>query len=80
MSIQWGSLLTVFVVSLGSTVAVVLLVTLALIGLSGRSAPVGPTAAHRTLFTPTAGTAMAGACLVGVAVIVLFGLWAIVAR
>ena len=39
MSIHWGSLLTVFAVSLGSAVTVVALVTLGLTGLSGPPSP-----------------------------------------
>ena len=38
MTIHWDSLLAVFAASLGSTVAVVVLVTVALLGLSARSA------------------------------------------
>ncbi len=43
MSIHWDSLLAVFVVSLGSAVAVVVLVALAMLGLSARvpSCPTG---------------------------------------
>ena len=82
MSIHWDSLLAVFVVSLGSTVAVVALVTLAMLGLSARVPRVvrsdAPT--RHALFSPVSGTAVAGACLAGAAVIVLIGLWGIVAR
>jgi hypothetical protein len=41
MSIQWGPLLAVFVVSLGSTVAVVVLITVAMLGWSRRADRVG---------------------------------------
>ena len=41
MTIHWDVLLGVFVVSFGSTIAVVVLVTLGLLGLSARTAPVG---------------------------------------
>jgi hypothetical protein len=41
MSIQWGPLLAVFVVSLGSTIAVVVLITVAMLGWSRRAARVG---------------------------------------
>jgi hypothetical protein len=82
MTINWASLLAVFVVSLGSTVAVVGLVTLAMLGLSARTArTAAPRVASRPpLFSPVTGTAVAGACLAAAALIVLFGLWAIVAR
>jgi hypothetical protein len=87
MSIQWDSLLAVFVVSLSSTVAIVALVTLAMLGLSVRTPRVvrsdSPT--RQELFSPVsrtivAGACLAGACLAGAVAIVLFGLWAIVAR
>ena len=43
MTIHWDSLLAVFVVSLGSAVAVVVLVALAMLGLSARAVvPDGP--------------------------------------
>jgi len=78
MTIDWGPLLAVFVVSVGSTVAVVVLVTVALLGWSARAARVGPT--RPASFTPTAGAVVAGTCLVAASAIVLLGLWAIVAR
>jgi hypothetical protein len=82
MTIHWENLLGVFVVSFGATVAVVALVTLALLGLSARTAGLGPSdpPARRALFSPTAGPVVAAACLVAAAAIVLLGLWAIVAR
>ena len=61
MSIHWDSLLAVFVVSLGSAVAVVVLVALAMLGLSARAAvrrrapDVAPPRRSRV-----AGTAVAG--------------------
>ena len=81
MTIHWGSLLAVFLVSLGSAVAVVVLVALAMLGLSDRTAVAdGP----RTTTTPRrsrlAGTAAAGACLAVAAAIVLSGLWVVVAK
>jgi len=82
MSIHWDLLLAVFVVSLSSTVAVVALVTLAMLGLSAWAPRVvrseAPT--RHALFSPVTGRAVAGACLAGAAAIVLFGLWTIVAR
>jgi hypothetical protein len=82
MSIHWDSLLAVFVVSLSSTVAVVVLVTLAMLGLSARAPRLvrsdAPT--RHALSSPLMGTAVAGVCLSAAAVIVLFGLWTMVAR
>jgi hypothetical protein len=75
MTIHWESLVAVFAVSLGSTVAVVGLVTLAMLGLSARTAAPGGTGGR-----PAAGTAVAVTCLGAAALIVLLGLWAIVAR
>jgi hypothetical protein len=74
MSIHWDALLAVFVVSLTSAVAVVVLVALGLVGLSARAAvPDGPVRSR------AAGTVAAGTCLVLAAAIVLAGLWVIVA-
>jgi hypothetical protein len=70
MTIHWESLVTVFAVSLGATLAVVALVATGLRGLSAR----------RWTISAGSGAAVAGACLVGAAAIVLFGLWVIVAR
>jgi hypothetical protein len=82
MKIQWDSLLTVFAVSLGSTVALAVLVALALLGLSARAVRVGPVdaAIRRRVLSPAAGTALAGVCLTAAGAIVLFGLWTLVAR
>jgi heme/copper-type cytochrome/quinol oxidase subunit 2 len=82
MTINWASLLHVFVVSLGSTVAVVVLVAVATLGLSARAvrtASTGPRTGHST-FSRVPATAVAATCLAAAAVIVLFGLWEIVAR
>jgi len=81
MTIHWDSLLAVFAVSLGSTVAVVVLVTLALLGLSTRALrPVTAPAARRPLFSPRPGTAVAVVCLASAAAIVFLGLWVLIAR
>jgi hypothetical protein len=69
------------VVSLSSTVAVVVLVTLAMLGLS---APAGRTAGPRVVsrrapFSPIAGTVVAGSALAAASLIVISGLWVIVA-
>jgi hypothetical protein len=73
VSIHWDALLSVFLVSLGSAVAVVVLVGLALLGLSARAAVAdGPS---RSRMVPTVA---AGACLALAAAIVLAGLWVVV--
>ena len=79
MSIHWDSLLAVFVVSLGSAVAVVVLVALAMLGLSARAAAAeGPPTSVSPWRLRVAGTAAAGACLTVAAAIVLAGLWIVV--
>ena len=70
MSIHWEALLDVFVVSLGATLAVVVLVTTGLLGLSAR----------RATLSAASGAAVAGSCLAAAAAIVLFGLWVMIAR
>ena len=79
MSIAWGSLLVVCVVSLAIGVAVVALVAFALVGLSARerAAVGGPNDGAPTL-SSGAGTAIAGICLLAAAAIVGYGLWIIV--
>jgi hypothetical protein len=79
MHIDWGSLLIVLVVSFGAAVAVVALVSFALVALSGRAqASAGPDARPATMGAGV-GTAVAGLCLTAVAAIVLYGLYVIVA-
>jgi hypothetical protein len=75
VTIAWGSLFLVFVVSLAIGVAVVVLVAFALVGLSARSQPA--TVGRRGL-SPAAGTAVAGLCLTAAALIVGYGLYVIV--
>jgi hypothetical protein len=77
MTVHWGSLLAVFLVSLGSAVAVVALVATALWGLSAR-APVVDAAAPR--LARGTGAAVAVACLAAAALVVLFGFWVIIVR
>ena len=78
--INWAALGLVGVVSLAVAVAVVVLVALATavpaVGLSAREHAAAGTATGR--LSPTAGTAVAGLCLLATAVIVLYGLWIIV--
>ena len=81
--IDWGSLLVVQLVSFGSTVAVVVLLSLAVVGLSARGAnraPASTSGQHATTFSARTGTAVGAICLLVAAMIVLFGLWEIVAR
>lgn len=80
--IHWGSLLVVQLVSFASTIAVVVLISLALVGLSARDAARAPAAAsgqHATTSSARTGTAVGVICLLVAAMIVLFGLWQIVA-
>jgi hypothetical protein len=78
MTVHWGSLLAVFLVSLGSAVAVVALVATALWGLSARAPVVDAAAAPR--LARGAGAAVTVACLAAAALIVLFGFWVIIVR
>lgn len=81
--IHWGSLLVVQLVSFGVTIAVVVLVSLGVVGLSARGAHRAPASApgrRVTTFSARSGTAVGAICLVVAAMIVLFGLWQIVAR
>jgi hypothetical protein len=91
MNIHWGSLLAVFVVSVGSAVAVVALVTLGLAGLSAPATPGAPTGAAGKAEigvsarrwvppAPSWRTTLALLCLTAAAAIVLFGLWVILDR
>ena len=79
MSVAWGSLLIVCVVSLAVGVAIVALVSFALVGLSARqrAAVGGPHDGAPTLGAG-AGTATAAICLLAAAAIVGYGLWIIV--
>ena len=78
MPINWGALAVVAAVSLAAAVLVVVLVSLALVGLSAREPnPTGETAGPHRL-SPAAGTAMAALCLLAAAAIVLYGFLIIV--
>ena len=74
MTVHWGSLLAVFLVSLGSAVAVVALVATALWGLSARAPVADAAAAPRRGM----GSAVAAASLTAAALVVLFGFWVII--
>jgi hypothetical protein len=82
MTLHWDSLLAVVAASLGSTVAVVALVALALVGLSARTPRLvrAGVPTRRAPLTPRAGTALAATCLTIAAAIVLLGLEAVVVR
>jgi hypothetical protein len=79
MTINWGALSVVAAVSLVIGVLVVVLVSLALVGLSAReSEPAGEALViGRTGsgLSRTAGTVIAAVCLFGAAAIVLYGLY-----
>ena len=78
MTVHWGSLLAVFLVSLGSAVAVVALVATALWGLSARASVADAAAAPR--LSRGVGSAVAVASLTAAALVVLFGFWVIIVR
>ena len=88
MSINWGALGVVTIVSFAVGVLVVVLVSLAMVGLSARepaqsgeraSADDTPVIGRGgSTLSPTAGTAVAVVCLLGAAAIVLYGLYVIV--
>jgi hypothetical protein len=75
VSIAWGSLLIVFIVTFGVAVAVVVLVSLGLVGLSARTVSLdGPPACVGA----KAGTVIGGLCLLVAAAIIAFGVYIIV--
>jgi ABC-type nickel/cobalt efflux system permease component RcnA len=78
MKIDWASLGLVSVVSLAAGIAVVVLVSFALVGLSARvpERAGGPDDGAPKL-SPAAGTTVAVLCLAAVAAIVLYGLYII---
>ena len=79
MTINWGALSVVAAVSLVIGVLVVVLVSLALVGLSAReSEPAGEALVigrSGSGLSRTAGTVIAAVCLFGAAAIVLYGLY-----
>lgn len=81
MGVKWGALLEVCVVSLAVGVAIVVLVSLALVGLSARqrAAVGGPDDGAPAGLSAGAGTAIAGLCLLAAAAIVGYGLYIIIA-
>jgi hypothetical protein len=76
MSIAWGSLGLVALVSFAGAIVVTALVSFGIVGLAARSPrPDGPEPA----LSPGAGTAVGVTCLVVAALIVLYALYIIVA-
>ena len=90
MSIHWEELAAVALVSLIVGVLVVVLVSLALVGLSARepdlaAGPAGGTAGDTAVSSPDGsglsramGTGVAAVCLIGAAGIVLYGLYLLI--
>ena len=88
MSINWGALGVVTIVSFAIGVLVVVLVSLAMVGLSAREPACegDPVSADETpvigrggnTLSPAAGTSVAVVCLLGAAAIVLYGLYIII--
>lgn len=81
MKIDWVALTVVATVSLAVGVLIVVLVSVALVGLSSRelgrtSAAAGKTSVSR--LSPAAGTVIASLCLLGASSIVLFGFYLLV--
>jgi hypothetical protein len=83
MHIAWGSLLIVFLVSFAAAVAVVALVSFALVSLSGPGGTTLDTADFDTssasAAVPALNKAIAGVSLLAAGLIVLYGLYVIVA-
>jgi hypothetical protein len=79
MTVDWGSLLTVVLVSAGATVAIVTLISLAVLGWSARNIqPVPAASAPRGLPSRRVGSNLAAAALLAATAIVALGLWGIV--
>jgi hypothetical protein len=79
MHIAWGSLLIVFLVSFAAAIAVVTLVAFALVALSGPSIASPGSRTSVALPASAPNKAIAGLCLVAASLIVLYGLYVIVA-
>ena len=77
MHIAWGSLLVVFLVSFAAAVAVVALVSFALVSLSG--SPDSGATTGTALAVPASDKAIAGVSLLAAGLIVAYGLYVIVA-
>jgi hypothetical protein len=78
MNIDWGSLGVVAIVSLAVSVAVVSLLAFAIVGLSAREHSLSGGGSTAGVLSPSAGTAVAGLCLLAVVAIVGYGLYVII--
>jgi hypothetical protein len=84
VKINWDALLNVALVSFGVAVTVVVLSAFAMAGLSARAsdAAAGDSGMAENgrppTLSPTAGTVVAGLCLLAVAAMVAYGLWIII--
>lgn len=78
MSIDWGALGVVAVVSFAVAVGVTALVAFALVGLSARVPAAATADGRRPGLSPAAGTAVAAVCLAGTLAIVGYGMWIII--
>ena len=77
MKIDWAAFVAVFLVSVGSTIVVVVLVSVALVEISARHEP-EVTHLRHAIFSSRLGGVIAAACLTAAAALVLFGLCLIV--
>ena len=77
MKIDWSAFLEVFLVSLGTTIVVVVLVSVALVEISARHEP-DVTHLRHAIFATRLGSWVAGASLTAVAALVLLGLYLLV--
>jgi hypothetical protein len=84
VKINWGTLLNVAFVSFGVSVGVVVLSAFAMVGLSARATGVAAgdsgmaESGRRSALSPTAGSVIAGLCLLAVAAMVAYGLWIVI--
>ena len=74
---NWSSLLAVFLVALGSTILIVVLVAVALVEISARREP-EVAHVHHAILRTRLGSWVAAACLTSAAALVLFGLYQLV--
>ena len=77
MNADWVKLLAVFLVSLGSAILVVVLVSAALVEISARREP-EVTHLRHAIFRTRLGGVIGAACLTAAAALVLFGLYLLV--
>jgi len=80
MDIDWATLGAIAVVAAATALTTVLLVSLALVGLSARPGPADDRGAEGTASRRAAGgTVVAGLCLLSAGLIVCYGLYLIIA-